>query len=245
MADFFQKIHPEFSETSVAIVSQSFDPNQYPENDHRRIAKANFLLIRYIGDFYGPRSPLPLLLCLQRLQKIAPAVYDILRFELVGNWEIRKENDRVRKLYTCINNIRHIDRVPHSEALKLMYDSDVLLHLDVQTEENYFRPSKLVEYLGSGRPILSFCSPGAGQSFTLKANGIYADVHSVDDMVKALIQLVKVYKKGELDKLRPSEEFRLCFSASNIAQSFDAFVIKEVNYYRLSVGSLKGRMKFD
>ena len=58
------------------------------------------------------------------------------------------------------------DRVPYFESLEVMRDSDVLLLIDSPAATNVFLPSKLVDYLMAGRPILGL-TPHIGASADL------------------------------------------------------------------------------
>src|SRR4029453_1744450 len=107
-----------------------------------------------------------------------------LRIELVGRW-LCPDREAVERRLRRHPNVVHREPVPYRGALGLMCGADALLHVDVPTDRRYFRPSKLVEYLGANRPIVAFCSPGAGERFAREAGGIHADVRSAPAVAAA------------------------------------------------------------
>jgi hypothetical protein len=43
--------------------------------------------------------------------------------------------------------------VGYQESLKLMSEADALLVIDAPADQSVFLPSKLIDYIGAGRPI--------------------------------------------------------------------------------------------
>jgi glycosyltransferase involved in cell wall biosynthesis len=67
------------------------------------------------------------------------------------------------------------DPVDYTESLALMRASDALLVVDAPAERSVFLPSKLVDYLGAGRPIVALTPPGAAADLVDRAGGWVAD----------------------------------------------------------------------
>jgi glycosyltransferase involved in cell wall biosynthesis len=68
--------------------------------------------------------------------------------------------ERVREASRRDSRIRFFGSVPYSELLALYQHADVLINPHSTTHESvrYLFPSKLLEYLGTGRPVISTCS---------------------------------------------------------------------------------------
>ena len=66
-----------------------------------------------------------------------------------------------------------------------------------------FLPSKLVEYLGSGNPILGLTPErGASASMIRKANGLVAEPDDIAGIKRSLLQLIQEYALGTLSANR-------------------------------------------
>ncbi len=106
------------------------------------------------GNFYGPRTPLPFLKLLQDLDRevsLAGRVF----FDFYGRMEPGIAN---HPLWSDLGHIvKRGGEVDYLTSLALMRSADLLLLIDAPVtpdKESVFFPSKLAEYLGSGRPII-------------------------------------------------------------------------------------------
>ncbi len=107
--------------------------------------------LSYFGDFYGLRSPEPLIRAVQSLAADEPDLGSKLRLRFVGNIQGKflplVEESPVEIL---------TGRLSYLESLRAMAHSSVLVLLDAPSDTgvNPFLPSKLIDYLGAMRPIL-------------------------------------------------------------------------------------------
>ena len=151
------------------------------------------LRILHTGHFYGPRSPAPLLRALTRLADRHDLVRHSL-FSFYGSFP-PEERARVREagLDPCV---RIYDPVPYLESLALMKGSDALLVVDAPLRdagESVFLPSKLVDYLGSGKPLIAV-TPSEGASARVVKN-VGGQVCDVDERaVESMLE--NVFTKG-------------------------------------------------
>ncbi len=79
--DLVMAKYPPAWKAKAAVVPHGFEPGLYPP----RRPRSGDLAVRYLGNFYGHRSPLPLCRALLRLIEREPALLKDVRFELVGN----------------------------------------------------------------------------------------------------------------------------------------------------------------
>ncbi len=109
------------------------------------------LALCYFGDFYGLRSPEPLIRAVQRLCADDPAAVGRLRLRFVGNIQ-----PKFLPLLDQSPVPVATGRVSYLESLRTMAQSSVLVLLDAPNETgvNPFLPSKLIDYLGAMRPVL-------------------------------------------------------------------------------------------
>lgn len=135
-----------------AFDRRRFDPTLFPPTEGP-------YTMRYIGSFYGPRSPRPLLEAIERLAREEPALLADLAIEFVGSMgRYRTLLDR----YPASRRVISVrGAVSYAESLRLMQTAHCLLVIDAPVDTSVFFPSKLVEYIGSNRFILAISPPGA------------------------------------------------------------------------------------
>ena len=216
LAEHYLTHNPCLESKRVEIIPQAYDPDAFP--DPQTKSSKETLLIRYLGNFYGPRNPRIFLAAVERLQKSHPKDSSRLRFELYGNWSDEAKKSECEDVMKRIGNVVYRGPVPFARARALMASSDWLMHLGVPTRETYFRPSKLVEYLGAQKPILALCSPGAERSFVEAANGVWGNVHDVQHMSAALHQLAICKDRNQF---QPSIDFRRQFMINSVRTQVD------------------------
>jgi len=141
--------------------------------------------VRYLGSFYGHRSPIPLLRALHRLHEREPQRLAGVRFELVGNVSPRLRHHAAwRGLPDGL--VRQIGTVPYSRSLAMMSEADLLLVIDAPDQLSVFLPSKLVEYLGAGVPVLGIVPPGASAKLVEAVGGLVANPREPDAVARTL-----------------------------------------------------------
>jgi hypothetical protein len=149
---------PAWSEAAERSLSRnSADSGHMGE---RRNGRMRFI---HTGHFYGPRTPKPFLDALARLDA-AMGLSEKLEVHFYGTMD---------RAYHEYLRIRGLDRfvsvrktVPYLGSLAAMKDADVLFLIDAPTRErrgSVFLPSKLIDYIGSGRPVVGI-TPEAGAS---------------------------------------------------------------------------------
>jgi glycosyltransferase involved in cell wall biosynthesis len=115
----------------------------------------------HTGSFYGPRSPLPLLLAAQQLQS-QPTIAAGAAFALIGpeSYRGRRLEELVRD-YGVQDMFRIMPQVPHREAVSLLKGADVAMLFGQSGNESLASiPAKAFDYIGAGKPVLAI---GAGE----------------------------------------------------------------------------------
>jgi hypothetical protein len=145
----------------------------------------------HTGHFYGPRTPTPFFKGIEELHKRG-RIEGPVRFEFYGSMkeDHRRYVDRpgLRELVGVHEPVGYLD------SLKLMRRSDVLVVIDAPVgngEESVFLPSKLIDYLGSGREILGVTPEKGATARFLKGKGFTTcpgdDVERVAEAIAAAI----------------------------------------------------------
>jgi hypothetical protein len=99
--------------------------------------------------------------------------------------------------------------VPYLESLRYISSADVLLLIDAPSDgPSVFLPSKLIDYLGSGNPVLGI-TPETGTSADLirRVNGIVVDPLSIHEIADALESIYAAWRYDRsLQEFRYSQE---------------------------------------
>ena len=216
----FSERYPSDIVSKIHTVPQCYDQRLYPVRTRDTRDLDSKLVIRYLGDFYGPRSPRPLLEALRLLRETNPACADSIKIELIGRFR-PDDAEYCRELVKYLDNVHLLDHVEYLQALKLMVESDVLLVIDAPTDVSPFLPSKLIEYIGANRPILGLTSPGPSRKLVERAGGLVADVRNREEIIKVFIKLYNIYQSGGLESLTPPLDVRREFEVQQVSQRFN------------------------
>jgi hypothetical protein len=173
--------YPAAWRTKADVLPHSFDPALYPE----RATERDRIVIRHLGNFYGARTPYPLFRALRALWDRDRTLLDGVAVELVGRIPLgMRWHPSWRALPDGLVTVH--GTVPYSESLRLMSDADLLLVMDAPAEISVFLPSKLIDYLGAGTPIMGIVPPGTSASLLKRLGGTIADPRGPDEVVGAL-----------------------------------------------------------
>lgn len=111
---------------------------------------------------------------------------------------------------------------PYTETLEYLTDSDVSVVIEAPCEEGIFFPSKFIDYVQVGRPILTI-SPVEGTLADIHSKyggGIAADVRSPDSIAGAVENLYKHWKAGTLETTYNSSGLFEIFSEEHILSQY-------------------------
>ncbi len=165
--DLVMAKYPPDWRAKTVVIPHGYEPSLYsgatpPPRQGRP------LVARYLGNFYGARSPEPLFHALHALRDRDPAALDDLVVEIVGWLDPgMASTPAAQRLPPGL--LRLVPPVGYRRSLELMETADLLLIVDAPARTSVFLPSKLVDYLGAGRPILSLTPPGAARRVTEEA----------------------------------------------------------------------------
>lgn len=160
--------------------------------------EAGCLNIVYLGSFYGIRQPEPIFRALHAL-RFDEEVRRYVRIWLVGRMPLERFASEAKAL-GIESMVRLLPPVAHSSALQMGRGADVLLTVDSRCEHSdIFSPSKLIEYLGMGKPIWGVVAPGSANAKLVEAaRGCVADVGDPADVADSLRWIVGQWKQRRL-----------------------------------------------
>lgn len=160
---------------------------------------AGFQIV-YFGtfDWRGERSPETFLRAFAQFLQLHPEARPKSKFLFYGTW-LPEHNSFIEELKLA-DVVSLQASVPYEPYLEKLKASPVLL-LVVSSAHNFFMPSKIVDYFGSGRPILSFVPRDSEMRRVLEQAGqaeFASDEFDVEGAVAALEKLWARFSTGRL-----------------------------------------------
>lgn len=216
--DLVMRKYPRDWKKKAHVIPHAYASELYP-NIVESVGLGERWLVRYLGNFYGPRNPKKLARALALLQKNSPDLVRDVRIEIVGRWI---DNPGWRPVDEGVHGDLLVlgQPVSYCDSLSLMREADMLLILDAPFEKSVFFPSKLVDYIGADRPILAFTPDGACANILKKLGGIIASpetVLSIRDGFELAIQQLKSARAVKPDKLQAKQ-----YDVSNVSDKYNA-----------------------
>jgi glycosyltransferase involved in cell wall biosynthesis len=155
-------------------------------------------VLTHVGQFYGIRSPVPFLRALRQAVDNEAGLGERIAVRFVGS--LATEFRQVIHDLQLDAHVTITGSVPYFESLKYQAASDALLIVDAPCDgPSVFLPSKLLEYLAFGKPILAL-TPQRGMSAGLvkQAGGIVVEPDNVDAIAQRLVEMWRQFERGQL-----------------------------------------------
>ena len=216
--------YPRGLREKARVVAHAYDSEQFPA---RTGAAGGPVVIRYLGDLYNHRSPEPLFRALALLLAERPRLLSDVRFELVGStYELNLGAMGLDALPEGMVAVK--PSVKYLDSLALMASADGLLVIDAPAEVSVFLPSKLIDYVGAGRPVLGITPPGTATDLIRRLGGWVADPSDVP-AVAAALQTFIAYLRSHRSMTAPwgEAETRRGFEAGTVSETF-AGILREL-----------------
>ena len=198
-------------------IPHSFDPETIPAAGARE--DDGKVTITYCGFTDERRSLAPLVTAINKLRWKNPEAYKKLKVRVVGNTP-QAIRDMVKNFH-LEGPFSFEKGVDYATSLKIMAESDWLLHLEAYFDNleggSIFFASKLADYFGIKKPILALCAPRSAAGKMIKrAGGKLFPVWEVPELVEFLELIAEGKADTEMDK-----EYCDRFSAKAVAQRYD------------------------
>lgn len=188
--------YPDAWRSRAQVIPQGWEPTQQPVRERRA---GGPLHVVYTGRFYNHiRTPDALLAVLANLNRRQPLT-GVLDVEFVGaGMRAYEVQARALGLDACV---RFSGRLSPSQARERAASADVLLTIDAPASDgpSLFLPSKLVDYLPLGKPILAV-TPAAGPSADLVRRLGYVPIAPDDErgLTEALEAMIAAHREQRL-----------------------------------------------
>jgi hypothetical protein len=212
MADFMTKEYGLEIQKKCKVLPHTFDAALYPRNPSTRIAE-NYVLFKYIGQFYGARKPEIITQGISTLLLRRPDLAEILRVEFIGSntLEFLDENTMID---LPKGMVVHKQQVSYLESLGEMLSADCLISLDAPAQRNIFMSAKLSDYVGARKPIVAITNEGATAKLISEYGGWIADPESPEQIADAFEQAISQVL-SKLNSNFGNSEIRAQMSAEN------------------------------
>lgn len=219
-ADFYRRRYPSLA--SKISVTPNMMPTGEPSPQTTAVTrKANEpIRLVYTGALYGHRSPAPLLEAVKQAIAKTTVINDSIRIEFYGN-----VSTEYASLIQDCPIAHYYGALPYNETVSVQKSADVLLVFepDLNHElQSHFLPSKVLDYLHLGKPILAItpegsetarlCDIGAGWAF------------SPGDIGGIAATLSKMATSSVTLSMQDSEDYRMAYSPAHVVPKLQAIL---------------------
>ncbi|MFC1826942.1 glycosyltransferase [Thermodesulfobacteriota bacterium] len=196
MQDLVVRKYPEYIAKKCDVLPHSYVPQWYELAKTKKSTSSKILFL-HTGHFYGPRSPMPLFNALEKLNRKA-LLSERIEIVFYGNMEEKYRQFVYEKGLQSFISIEA--PISYLESLKKMKEADFLLLIDAPTvddAQSVFLPSKLVDYLGSFRPVIGITPLKGASARVLSETGNYlCDIDSENEIIKLFENLLSTQVKN-------------------------------------------------
>jgi glycosyltransferase involved in cell wall biosynthesis len=185
-AAFYRKKYPERAADIFVSPHCLPLPAEMPIGNATPRAQGQIRLV-YTGNFYGIRSPEPLVRALERLRDTAPHVARGMHLDVYGH----AQEDALRTLRRLPEMITIHGPIAYDAALQAQADADFIVSIEALIDHplaGTYMPSKIMEALALAKPLLAL-TPPKSETATVCAEGYgWAFSPSEDKAIAGLLQ---------------------------------------------------------
>jgi glycosyltransferase involved in cell wall biosynthesis len=199
--------------STIPHIAMKLSPKQ-------RENKSGLFSICYAGNLYSGRSPETFFQGVVEFLKMKGAQKRF-KFIIIG-----LENVGIKKLaesYGLESNIELKGPLTYKDTLYYCAESEVLLVIEAPYEDGIYLPSKFVDYVQTGRPILAV-SPINGtlhDIISAHGGGIAVNCLSSKEIANALCELYSRWEVNSLDMDYSSDRLYYLFAPERIIESYE------------------------
>lgn len=184
----------EITTTPITVITNGYDVENIP-----KIETDEKFSISHIGSLLSGRNPRNLWQALAELISENSAFAEDFQLKLIGS-----VGEQVLETIKSAGLNGHLELkgyVSHREALKLQRSSQLLLLIEIDSEETRgIIPGKLFEYMVSARPIIAVGPAGADvkKIITETNTGKYFEYQEKEKIKEYILTTYQSYKEGKL-----------------------------------------------
>lgn len=185
----------------------------------RKWKKNEMFKICLAGKFYAGRNPNIFFQGLTQFLK-GRGLQTIVKLIIIGLDDIGLS--KLLGKYRLESNVQITGPQSYKDTLRYLRKSDVLLVIEAPYENGIYLPSKFIDYVQVGRPILAV-SPKNGtlhDIISTHGGGIAVDCTSSETIAHALNKLYSQWRKNTIDDIYNSYRLYHLFSPKTIIESY-------------------------
>ena len=191
--DLMLSSHPEEMRKKTFVIPHCYDEALYPRRPKRHNER---ITLRYVGVLFGRRSPDSLFKAFAKVLRERPELRKRLLLEFVGYVPPEMlQTPAARSLPEGM--VRAVGTVGYLKSLEMMYDSDILLVIDADTQQNLFMPSKLADYFGANTPIVGLVPNGASEDILKDIDCWHSRPGDIENIARCLTQALDYVTHAE------------------------------------------------
>lgn len=217
--DLVMRKYPSAWHGKARVLPHAFDPSLYGTPETR----SGKFLIRYLGALRKPRTPDAFLRGLLCLAQTYPDILARIQVELIGRVESDMNLQAVQNALPA-ESLQLKGSVDYATSLRMMSEADLLLVLDAPFDTSVFLPSKLIDYIGAGRPILAVTPAGTSAELVTKLGGWAVTPDDPTSIAAVLVEAVSALAGRNTGMTWGIPEVRNRFNAPHVIAAFDDLV---------------------
>lgn len=184
------------------------------------------LNILHVGSLLGPRNPKTLFKVFHKFIKEDKEREKYFFLNIIGS--IANENKSFDKNLNLQNINLVKTRVSYSKSLALLQQTDVVLILEANSNNNPFMPGKLADCIAANKPIMALSHQNSETARILKNNfSLTTNLDNEDEIYRILYRLWINWKKNNLKSLINKELFHYISS-----ENFINIISKQTKYLK-------------
>jgi len=194
-AQSFQDLYAFLPKNKFVEITNGFDADDFDQPD---CAPFDKFTIAYTGRFQGKKNAShSFLQALRELCRERPELLADIQVVFAGTFEEKSVD--LLKQWEIEEVVKFLGYVPHSESIKLLRRSHVLLlTLNDEPGVNLTYPGKLFEYLAAGKTNLALLPEGATANLIRDMEaGLVVPPDDIGAIKGAILDLFSQYKRGE------------------------------------------------
>jgi len=223
----YKEIYPEFSKKMY------FFPNVYEDSDinNKYYNFNNKIRVVCTGSLIkaNKRDPKYFFEALEKFKNTNPTKIDKFEFIFVGQLD-RLSKKEFKYYLKKIPQIKYLGELSYQDAIKLQFEADVLLTIDV-LYDSFFFPSKLLDYMVAKRYILAITKKDSCTDRFVKHNllGDSIEHQNINLIVETLNKIYNNWERKNKDffvRDNVLKEFSAQFNAKRLIELFKEQVFK-------------------